>query len=256
VKPLRLSIAQQSMHWTLEENVAAMHRALEISAQQGATFCVFPELALTGFHRQIASLASEANTAPQVRAIALTCAAHRIAAAFGAPTYNESGQILNSHLFFDARGETVGEISKIGLTTAEATFFAPGVARPIVNVQGLRCTAVICREVEDVEDVCAQLPAGGIDLIFWPGAIRPAPDSNETRATIAEAGAQEIARRCGAYLVQANWPNSLNYPAESEFAGQSIVIDPRGEVLLRLPIAQAGVATFELGARRFEWRAD
>jgi omega-amidase len=256
VKPLRLSIAQQSMHWTLEENVAAMHRALEISAQQGATFCVFPELALTGFHRQIASLAVEANTAPQLKAIARACATHRIAAAFGAPTSKKSGQIFNSHLFIDEWGETVGVISKIGLTSAEATFFAPGVARPIVNVQGLRCTSVICREVEDIEDVCAQLPAGSVDLIFWPGAIRPSPDSKQTRATTAEAGAQEIARRCGAYVVQANWPNSLNYPAESEFAGQSIVIDPRGEVLLRLPIAQAGVATFELGARAFDWRAD
>jgi omega-amidase len=256
VKPLRLSIAQQSMHWTLEENVAAMRRALETSAQQGATLCVFPELALTGFHRQIASLAIAANTAPQIHAIARACAAHRIAAAFGTPTYNESGQIFNSHLYIDAQGEAVGAASKIGLTPAEATFFAPGVARPIVNVQGLRCTSVICREVEDVEDVCAQLPAGSVDLIFWPGAIRPSPDSKETRATTAEAGAQEIARRCSAYVVQANWPNSLNYPAETEFSGQSIVIDPQGEVLLRLPIAQVGVATFDLGARTFDWRAD
>jgi omega-amidase len=182
---MRLSIAQQSMHWTLEENAAEMHRALEISAQQGATLCVFPELALTGFHRQIVSLATEANTAPQVQAIARACATHRIAAAFGAPTYNESGQIFNSHLFIDAQGETVGVISKIGLTPAEATFFAPGVARPIVTVQGLRCTSVICREVEDVEDVCAQLSPGSIDLIFWPGAIRPSPDSEEARATAA-----------------------------------------------------------------------
>jgi omega-amidase len=244
------------MHWTLEENVVTMHRALEISALQGAAVCVSPELALTGFHRQIASLAVDANTAPQVQAIARACATHHIAAAFGAPTYNASGQILNSHMFVDAQGETIGVISKIGLTPAEATFFAPGVARPIVNVQGLRCTAVICRQVEDVEDVCAQLPAGSVDLIFWPGAIRPSPESKETRAMTAEGGAQEIAQRSGAYVVQANWPNSLNYPAESEFAGQSIVIDPQGDVLLRLPIAQVGVATFELGERTFDWQAD
>jgi omega-amidase len=256
LKPIRLAIAQQTMHWTLEENVASIVRSLEHAARAGATLCVFPELALTGFHRQIASQATAAKTAPQVHAVARACATHHIAAALGAPTFDHAGLIFNSHLYIDALGATVGTISKIGLTPPEATFFAPGVARPIVLLAGLRCSSVICREIEDVELVCTQLPAGSVDLILWPGAIRPAIGSNESTAITAEACAREIARRCNAYVVQANWPNSLNYPEESEFAGQSIVIDPQGEELMRLPVSQAGIATFELGARVFDWQRE
>jgi omega-amidase len=256
VKRPRLAIAQQKMHWTLEENGASIIRTLERTAQAGAAICVFPELALTGFHRQIATLATPEKTAPHLRAVAAVCAAYKIATAIGTPTFDSAGRIFNSHVFNSASGEILGEIAKAGLTPAEATFFTPGGSRPIFDIAGVRFSSVLCREVEDVQDVCAQLPAGSVDILFWPGAIRPAIDSNDTQALAAEKSAREIARRCNAYVVQANWPNSLNYPEESAFAGQSIVVDPQGEELIRLPISQAGVAIFTLGARTFGWHVE
>ena len=54
MKPnLRVAIAQQAMYWTAAENTERIKAALAVAAEQGASVCVFPELALTGFHRGI-----------------------------------------------------------------------------------------------------------------------------------------------------------------------------------------------------------
>ena len=71
--------------------------------------------------------------------------------AVGAPTFAADGAKFISHLLIDEHGETAATISKRGLTEAEATFFARASSRPLGKLHGLRCSAVICREVEDLE---------------------------------------------------------------------------------------------------------
>jgi len=58
--------------------------------------------------------------------------------------------------------------------------------------------------------------------------------------------AQVLAIRTGAYVIQANWPNALNYPERSEESGASAVISPSGSLMFRLPKETAGVAVFSL----------
>jgi hypothetical protein len=88
-------------------------------------------------------------------------------------------------------------------------------------------------------------------MIFWPSLVGRPPDyPNDIQYRPL---AQGLAVQADAYLVQSNWPNSLNYPEEGTHAGESVVLAPSGEVLLTLPRAQAGVAVFELGERNFEW---
>ena len=50
----RIAIAQIGMHWTTRENMVAIGQALRLGHAQGAALCAFSELAITGFHRQIA----------------------------------------------------------------------------------------------------------------------------------------------------------------------------------------------------------
>jgi hypothetical protein len=112
----------------------------------------------------------------------------------------------------------------------------------------------LCREIEDLESLAEQLPRGRADIIFWPSLVgRPPsspPDPDEVKYLPL---AQALAVQSDAYLVQSNWPNSLNYPEEGTHAGESVVVAPTGEVLLTLPRAQAGAAVFELGERAYEW---
>jgi predicted amidohydrolase len=172
----------------------------------------------------------------------------------GAPSFDTIGRIFNSHLHINEFGEVVATSPKIGLTPSEATFFAAGVTRPVSTMGGFSCASVLCREIEDLESLAEQLPRGRADIIFWPSLVgRPPtspPDPDEVKYLPL---AQALAVQSDAYLVQSNWPNSLNYPEEGTHAGESVVVAPTGEVLLTLPRAIAGIAVFDLGDRVFEW---
>ncbi|MEO5881125.1 MAG: hypothetical protein ABIQ06_01805 [Caldimonas sp.] len=45
----------------------------------------------------------------------------------------------------------------------------------------------------------------------------------------------------------------MNRPEESVEGGGSIVADPNGELLFRLPRQASGIGVFDLGDRHFEW---
>jgi omega-amidase len=255
-RPKTIAIGQLRMHWTIEGNMAAIISAIELAHHRGASLCVFPELAITGFHRQIVVLAKPGLIAPEISRLQAFCAQKSIAVAIGAPIFTDDGTRFNSVLFINGLGEIALTVSKIGLTPAEATFFAAGTQRPIAKIGDLRCTAVICREVEDRAEVLAQLPPGSVDLIVWPGQMRPDPDKPVSDPPGHVVQAQQIAQSTGAFMVQANWPNALNRPEESAQTGRSAVIAPNGELLFRLPEEAPGVAVFDLGARTFEWYPD
>lgn len=242
------------MRWTCEENAAAILSAIHLAADRGASICVFPELGITGFHRKIASQAIPASVATALGAIRAACAERSVAVAVGAPSFGEGGQIFNSHIHVNELGEIVAVSPKNGLTPSESTFFTSGVVRPISTLAGLSCASVLCREVEDIDPLMGQLPKGRTDIIFWPSLVgRPPaipPDPDEINYLPL---AQAIAMQANSYVVQSNWPNSLNYPEEGTHAGESVVVAPNGEILLTLPRAEAGVALFVLGERSFEW---
>lgn len=252
----RIAIGQLRMRWTLAENLASILDAIAFAAARRARFCVFPELAVTGFHRRIAEAAQPPGVAASLAAIASACRANALAVAVGAPTFDDDGRIRNSHILVNERGERAGVVDKIGLTAPEATFFAPGTTRGSGELQGVRCTSVICREVEDLADVVPQVRSGGAQLVFWPGAMRPDPEKPPADPPEHVVRAQELARMTGAHVVQANWPESLNYPEQSADCGESAVIDPTGALVLRLPRAQPGVAIVTLGSADCEWRPE
>lgn len=256
IASLRIAIAQIPMHWELADNVRAMQRAMHVARADGAAVCAFAELALTGFHRRIAEWARPEVSGPAVDTIRATAASLGIAAVFGAPTYGSDGARLNSHLFVDASGTIVGSVPKAGLTGPEATFFAAGTARPLLRLAGLTCSAVICREVEDRSEVVAQLRGTGVELLFWPGQMRPDPALPVEDPPQHVRQAQDIARDLQAFVVQTNWPNALNRPEESENTGHSACIGPDGTLLFRLPRQGFGIGVFDLGAHDYAWHPD
>jgi omega-amidase len=240
------------MEWSGPANTQSMLRAMKQAASSGAQLCVFPELAVTGFHRQIRTEATPHFVETHTRALRQACKDHCLAIVFGSPSFGEDGRVFNSCVFIDEHGELGGVVNKIGLTPAEETFFARGSTRSCVDLLGYRTTAVLCREIDDLAHLEAELPTLSPQIIFWPGMMRPAVDGSESTHV---QHAQQLARRAGAFIIQANWPNSLNYPEESAQAGHSLAISPDGELLLRLQMAEAGVGIFDLGGSQCEWFA-
>jgi predicted amidohydrolase len=251
----RIAIAQITMHWTTAENTAAISKAMTLAKSMGAQICGFSELAVTGFHREIAREARPEVVAPAVKELHAHAGSLGIGIALGAPTFLDDGARLNSHLLINELGRTTAVVSKRGLTDPEATFFARGTSRPIGLLHGLRCSAVICREVCDLDLVAAELPPGTVDLIFVPGALRQDPEKPRTDTPEYVRDIQRLAAATGAHVVQTNWPNALNRPEESVDGGGSCVANPAGELLFRLPGQAPGVAVFALGAKQFEWHA-
>ncbi len=249
----RLAIAQPLMHWTGQANTQNIVNSIAQAAAAGAQLCLFPELALTGFHREIAREARAPQVAALLQQVQAACAQHQVAVAVGAPTFDEQGGIYNSHLFFDASGQLVGVVAKHGLTDPEATFFARGQTRPVVPLLGWRCTAVICREVEDGASVVAQLQGFAPELVLWPGLMGPEAGHEHITPPRHVQQAQALAQRLGAWLVQSNWPMHLNYPELNHKTGASVVISPAGQIMLTLPQAQAGLAVFDWGQPHFDW---
>ena len=249
----RIAIAQIAMHWTTPENMASIRWAMDIAHSQGVQICGFSELAVTGFHRQIAREATPEVVSLALRELQAHAAQLSLGIAVGAPTFADDGAKYISHLLIDEHGQTAAVVPKRGLTDPEATFFSRGSVRPIGTMHGLRCSAVICREVEDLDSVSAELPPGVVDLIFVPGALRQDPDKPRTDPPEYVRNIQRLAQASRAYVVQTNWPNALNRPEESVEGGASTVAGPDGELLFRLPGQASGVGIFTLGARHFDW---
>ena len=245
------------MHWTATENVAGAVASLAVAAQGGADICVFPELALTGFHRGIREQAVPEVVEQALSVVRAACRRYGIACALGVPVWSPGGAIFNGYLYVDAAGADLSVVCKNGLTPSELTLFEPGTQRPVFDFAGRRCSTVMCREVEDVAAIADQIASDQLDLIFWPsqvghppGTVHPkAEDTNDLGYLKRTA---LLAKRLGVHIVQSNWPQALNTP-EATWLGESKVYAPSGEVLLTLPRDAAGVGIFELGERDFLW---
>ena len=256
-EPLRLAVAQQTMEWTTGRNVEHIVSALALAAGQGAQLCLFPELALTGFHRQIREQARPEIVDAALQRVRAACRDARIAGLIGLPTFTADGAVRNSYAFIDADGTMGAAVHKNGLTAAELTFFAAGADRAVTRFAGRSCTTVMCREIEDVDLIAAQLAAEPVQLVFWPSIVGHPPGTiAEPEREVQDLGyrqrAGEFARRFNAHLVQCNWPHALNTP-ERNYQGESKAYAPNGEILLTLPRDQAGVGVFNLGERDYHW---
>ena len=255
--PLHVAVVQQPMAWTTERNVAHIVDAIALAAGQGAQLCLFPELALTGFHRKIRDEAKPEIVEPALQRVRAACREAGVASLLGLPTFTDGAAVRNSYAFIDAAGEVGSIVHKNGLTETELTFFEPGSDRPVLRYAGRTCSTVMCREVEDVDAIAGQLAAEPVQLMFWPSIVGHPPGTiAEPEREVQDLGyvarAAAFARRLKTHLVQCNWPHTLNSP-EARWQGHSKAYGPDGEVLLMLPRDEAGIGLFELGAREYRW---
>jgi len=241
------------MHATLADNVAETLRALESAAAASADGCVCTELALTGFHRGVPALIDADALAAAEAQLRAACARLAIAAVVGVPTLGEGGAVFSSHLHIDATGREAGRVHKRGLTPSEAGFFTPGGARGWTVLGGVLATSVLCREMLDGAELLPELRGAlaardmaAPRVVFWPSYIGESDAEQAALSTAYRAGATELARALGAWVLQSNWPESLNAPTQRGF-GASVVIAPDGRRVTTLPRDAAAQVVVALG---------
>ncbi len=237
------------MHWTLAGNLAETLAALEAAAAAGAEGCVCTELALTGFHRRLPELLDARALVDAEAQVRAACARLRIAAVVGVPTLGEGGTVFNSHVYIDAAGRELGRVHKLGLTDSEATFFARGGARGWTAIGSVLATSVLCREMLDVQALLPELGMPGGEarprVIFWPSYVAESDAEQTALCQAYRAGAEVLARELDAWVLQSNWPESLNVPGTRGF-GAGVVIAPGGRRVQTLPRDAAALVAVDL----------
>lgn len=233
------------MRATCAENTASVVDHLPRAKALDADVVVFPECAVSGFHRQVPEQVNRREVDEAIARIRGECAALGIAAVVGTPFYPSAGdgEIWNAAVVIDQRGDVLAVCPKVGLTKSERLFFAAGDTRPTFTLGSVGCGLMLCREARDGEEL--RTPMGGARMMFWPGAIawdsQPTDPDNVVTIDIAS----ECARTLDSYVVQCNWSTSLNNPSITGMGG-SLVIAPTGELLHRCPLDTPGISIVEI----------
>ncbi|MEJ2765343.1 carbon-nitrogen hydrolase family protein [Photobacterium sp. MCCC 1A19761] len=240
---MKIGIVQMPMAWTLEKNVNVIcstitkHAALDV--------LVFPELAITGFHRKIPRESCPDRISQALTQIKKHCRQSKTLAFIGYPIIDH-GKIYNGYAAIDEHGMIAATWRKVGLTESEATFFEPGVGRDVFAHTFGRFSTFICREASDYDWFIEEVSVHQPEYIIWPGYVSQPEVVPLQVGEDYDEGASKIALTLKAVVVQCNWPQSLNKAGEENLGlGGSKIFGPTGEVLCQLPLDQPCLAVFD-----------
>ncbi|MEV0677987.1 carbon-nitrogen hydrolase family protein [Actinosynnema sp. NPDC050436] len=140
----------------LAANAAAHARLI---GEAGARVCVFPELSLTGYDLDPASVITEDD--PHWAPIRAACAAHDAYALVGAPLSTPDGPHIAT-VVIGPDGDTPGHYGKRHLHGPEVDLFAPGGHHLLLDVDGWRLGLAVCYDAA-VPSHAVEVSAGGAD---------------------------------------------------------------------------------------------
>ncbi|MCX6624320.1 MAG: carbon-nitrogen hydrolase family protein [Acidobacteria bacterium] len=154
--PVKLKVAavQFRSSFDIEDNRKRMISALERLAGEQVNVAVFPECALTGYHKlPEMAVTGEAILAAE-ESIRRVCAAKKLAVVFGS-VYKINGKAYNTAVVFDSSGTLVERYGKVML--AGEQWATPGNHIAYFELEGVPSTVIICHDERYPELV--RLPA-------------------------------------------------------------------------------------------------
>jgi len=246
VPQLRLALNQiDTRVGDLTGNAETIVRWTRRSAEQGAHLVAFPEMALTGY--PVEDLALRSSFVEAARAALRSLAARLADEGFGElpvvvgyldrsetaqPKYGQPAGAPRNAAAVLYGGEVVLSFAKHHLPNYgvfdEFRYFVPGDTMPVVRVRGVDVALAIC---EDLWQDGGRVPAARsarAGLLLSVNASPYERDKDDTRLELVRKRAQE-AGVTTAYLAMTGGQDDL------VFDGDSIVVDPRGDVLARAP---------------------
>jgi omega-amidase len=151
----------------------------------------------------------------------------------GSVAFRKNDSVYNTMLSFDRNGDHIGTYSKAHLITLmeEEKYISPGKDNGIFNVDGMPSSAAICYDIRFPEWI--RIPfVKGAKILYVP-AQWPIQRQTHWRALLI---ARAIENQC--YVVACNRVGS---DPNNTFAGQSMIIDPWGDI-----VAEASSADEEI----------
>lgn len=245
---MRIATIQMKMKWRCKANVETILLTNAYVAKFGVDVVIYPELSVTGYHREVREETDEVLLNPTLLSdISASARAHKLFVWVGVPKRTGVG-IHNTYQCYGSNGDLLGEIYKNGLTITEEILFSRGRKRPTFQIGAWNVSSFLCRESADLPILIQQFDGNQPDILFWPGYIGNQSANPEGTAD----QALGISKVLSAYVIQCNWANSLNSPDQKDLGG-SIVTDRDGNLIGRCPDAEAGIGIVDLDTDRFYW---
>lgn len=234
MRDLKLTLVQRMLHW---EDAAANRSQFQevMAALRGTTdLIVLPEMFTTGFSMRSAELAEtmDGATVRWMREQANTLDA----ALYGSVIIKDGGRCFNRGLFVQPDGQVaVYDKRHLFRFANETDHFSPGRDRVVVEWRGWRLLLQICF---DLRFPVFARNRGDYDAILyvanWPEARR----FPWSQLLIARA----IENQC--YVAGVN---RVGMDGKGHhYSGDSVLLDPRGQVLGQVAPSQEGIATVTL----------
>lgn len=155
-----------------EEALADLDTALARSAAAGADMLVTPELYFSGYGSADAvRAAAQVQGSPAIRAAGDLAARHGVGLVMGYP--EKYGCALhNSAAVFDRLGHLISNYRKVVLPNDfERDCFTPGIGPEAFDFEGIRCSVLICYDIEFPE-LARRAALLGTELLLVPTALR------------------------------------------------------------------------------------
>ncbi|MER5845542.1 NAD+ synthase [Streptomyces sp. NPDC002012] len=254
---LRLALNQiDSTVGDLAGNAEAIVHWTRHSAEQGAHLVAFPEMMLTGY--PVEDLALRSSFVEASRQALRALAARLDAEGFGElpvvlgyldrsetaqPRYGQPAGAPQNAAAVLHRGQVALTFAKHHLPNYgvfdEFRYFVPGDSMPVVRVHGVDVALAICEDLWQDGGRVPAARAAGAGLLLSINASPYERDKDDTRLELVRKRAQE-AGCTTAYLAMIGGQDEL------VFDGDSIVVDPNGEVIARAPQFAEGSVVLDL----------
>ncbi len=154
---IRMAAAQTVDQYNFGANIVQHCRFIEAAGREGVNLLVFPELSLTGYHREQASAHSVEMTCPSLEALRHASASADVVAVAGVPL------MVNGYLFIASMvikpDGTMASYYKQYLHPGEDLFFHPGAAGP-ARLESMGVALAICADTNYPEHAAAASALG------------------------------------------------------------------------------------------------
>jgi predicted amidohydrolase len=223
-----------------DHNIALATKYVEDAVRQGAELVVFPECMDTGYlfdsPAHCRQLAETMTDGPFVKALSALAKQHAIYIASGVTEWDPARQkLFNTGIMFGRKGETVCHYHKQFLATHDQNWFSFGERGcPVVDTDLGRIGLLICFDGR-IPEIFRAMAMQGADVIV--------DMANFFAMDQADMWGPARAYENGLWLVaatKAGYERSIYYP------GGSMIVDPKGRVLSKVPYDTHGMAVADI----------
>lgn len=248
----RLTLAQlDATVGDLAGNAAAARRAWAEGRAAGARLVALPEMFLTGYNPQdlVRKPAFHQEAISLIEELARDCA-DGPALAIGAPGL-EGAELFNAYYILD-RGRIAARIFKHHLPNEtvfdEKRLFAAGPVGGPYALDRVRIGSPVCEDAW-FDDVTETLAETGAEFLLVPNGSPYSRDKMDKRLNLMVARVVET----GLPLIYLNLVGGQD---DQIFDGGSFVLNPGGELALRLPVMEEAIAHLDMVRGPGGWRAE